>query len=75
MARAEGTRVHVRSLVPSGCAEHSLCAVREIGVLPHFGGGGNFEGLTPLGAGLWLAVSDEGGKARHQAVFVLFRAL
>lgn len=73
--RTEGTRVHVRSLEPSGCAEHSLCTVTEIGVLPRFGGNGNFEGLTQLGPGLWLAVSDERGTSGHRTVFVLFRAL
>ena len=70
-----GTRVHVRSLSPAQCPEPDLCAVKEIGVLPHFGGSGNFEGLTHLGDNLWLAVSDEGQKSGRVAVFVLFRPL
>lgn len=74
-SRTFGTRVHVRSLNPAQCPEQDVCAVKEIGFLPRFGGGGNFEGLTYLGDNVWMAVSDEGQKAGRGAVFVVFRPL
>lgn len=62
----------LRRIDPKACSQGSPCAAEPI---PFAGlaAGDNYEGLAQLGQGLFLMVSDDGGKADRPSRLVLFR--
>ena len=71
--KGKTTVVALRELDLNACAPGQACAVRELAVLDRADETDNFEGLTYLGGGRVMIVSDDRGKSGRGTTFTVLQ--